>query len=59
MSNVSVEEKKTEAFRRMESLGLFMEAREFDRTGKIRLFLQNTDFFLCVEEKECMLRHLN
>lgn len=52
MSNVSVEEKKAEAFNRMKSLGFFMEAREFDRTGKIRLFLQNTDLLLCVEGKE-------
>ena len=43
MSNVSVEKKRVEAFRRMASLGFYIEAREFNRTGKIRLFLQNAD----------------
>lgn len=52
MSNVSVEEKKIEAFNRMESLGLFMDAWEFNETGEIRLFLQNADLFLCVKGKE-------
>ena len=52
MSNVSVEEKKAEALHRMKSLGLFTEAKEFDRTGKVRLFLQNADLFLCVKGKE-------
>lgn len=52
MSNVSVEEKKAEAFARMKSLGFFMEAREFDRDWKIRLFLQNADQWIYVEGKE-------
>ena len=52
MSNVSVEEKKAEAFSRMTSLGFFMEAREFDRTGKIRLFLQNADIQVYVDGNE-------
>lgn len=52
MNNVSVEEKKIEAFNRMESLGLFMDAWEFNETGEIRLFLQNADLFLCVKGKE-------
>ena len=52
MSNVSVEEKKVEAFNRLESLGLFMDAWEFNETGEIRLFLQNADLFLCVKGKE-------
>ena len=49
MSNVSVEEKKAEALRRMESLGFFLAAREFDRTGKIGLFLQNADLCIYVD----------
>ena len=52
MSNVSVEEKKAEAFSRMTSLGFFIEAREFDRTGNIRLFLPNADLLVCVNNNE-------
>ena len=52
MSNVSVEEKKAEAFSRMKSLGFFMDAWEFNETGKIRLFLQNTDLLTCVDGDE-------
>ena len=48
MRNVSVKEKKAEAFSRIESLGFFMEAREFERIGKIRLFLPNSDLHLCI-----------
>lgn len=49
MSNVSLEEKKVEALRRMESLGFFTEAVEFERTEKLRLFLPNTDLVLYVK----------
>ena len=52
MNNVSVDEKKVEALSRMKSLGFFTEAMEFDRTGKIRLFLQNADLCIYVDEKE-------
>ena len=49
MNNVSVEEKKAEAFNRLKSLGFYMDALKFGETGKVRLFLQNADLFVYVD----------
>ena len=49
MSNISAEEKKAEALACMKSLGLFLDAWEFEETGEIRLFMSNANLLLYVE----------